>query len=196
MADAPAAPIVPVQFNEGAIAEDLTHHPPVTRKALDLFRREVDRDGGLSFSRLKGCEDEGRDGTRLDGCVKTYVHGPQDVSVSFCFRLPTRRDHLPCEPSHTVFATLRLASRAFTKSPINDTTPKRDEIDPSSPMVVLTARERAAEAGAAAPPFRPSALAFPLRRSAFRGPPQESQPVETAGIEPASAVASGWLLRA
>lgn len=64
MADTPAAPIVPVQFNEDAIAEDLTHHPPVARKALDLFRREIDRDGGLSFSRLKRCEDEGRDGTQ------------------------------------------------------------------------------------------------------------------------------------
>jgi hypothetical protein len=28
VADTPAAPIVPVQFNEDAIAEDLTHHPP------------------------------------------------------------------------------------------------------------------------------------------------------------------------
>lgn len=76
MADAPAAPIVPVQFNEHAIAEDLTHHAPVARKALDLFRREVDRDGGLPFSRLKSCEDESRDGTRLGGCVKTYVPWP------------------------------------------------------------------------------------------------------------------------
>jgi hypothetical protein len=76
MADTRAAPSVPVQFNEPAIAEDLTHHPPAARKALELFRREVDRDGGLSFSRLKRCDAEGRDGTRLTGCVKTYVPWP------------------------------------------------------------------------------------------------------------------------
>lgn len=76
MADIRSAPTVPVEFNEDAIAEDLTHHPPVARKALDLFRREVERDGGLSFSRLKRCDAEGLDGTRLAGCVKTYVPWP------------------------------------------------------------------------------------------------------------------------
>jgi hypothetical protein len=87
VADTPAAPIVPVQFNENAIAEDLTHHPPVARKALDLFRREIDRDDGLPFSRLKRCEDEGRDGTRLGGCVKTYIPWPtgrRSRSASSC----------------------------------------------------------------------------------------------------------------
>lgn len=76
MADIQARPLVPVQFDEHAIAEDLTHHPPAARKALELFRREVDRDGGLSFSLLKRCDEEGRDGTRLAGCVKTYVPWP------------------------------------------------------------------------------------------------------------------------
>lgn len=36
---------MPVEFNEPAIAEDLTHHLPVARRALDLLRREPDRDG-------------------------------------------------------------------------------------------------------------------------------------------------------
>lgn len=76
MADTRSAPLVPVEFNEQAIAEDLTHHPSVARRALDLFRREVDRDGGLPFSRLKRCDEAGRDGTRLAGCVKTYVPWP------------------------------------------------------------------------------------------------------------------------
>ncbi|MGH2878809.1 MAG: hypothetical protein ACRDK4_04285 [Solirubrobacteraceae bacterium] len=76
MADTRSAPLVPVEFSEDAIAEDLAHHPPVARRALDLFRREVDRDGGMSFSRLKRCDEEGRDGTRLAGCVKTYVPRP------------------------------------------------------------------------------------------------------------------------
>jgi hypothetical protein len=76
VADTPAGPLVPVSFDEHSIAEDLSHHPPVARNALDLFRREADRNGGLPVSRLKRCEDEGRDGTRLAGCVKTYVPWP------------------------------------------------------------------------------------------------------------------------
>lgn len=76
MADTQAAPIVPVRFDEHAIAEDLQHHPPTARESLDLCRREIHRDGGLSFARLKRCDEEGRDGTRLAGCVKTYVPWP------------------------------------------------------------------------------------------------------------------------
>jgi hypothetical protein len=76
VADTPAGPVMPVVFDEHAIAEDLSHHPPVARNALDLFRREIERDGGLPVSRLKRCEAEGRDGTRLAGCVKTYVPWP------------------------------------------------------------------------------------------------------------------------
>ncbi|HWX43741.1 MAG TPA: hypothetical protein VNY52_00295 [Solirubrobacteraceae bacterium] len=76
MADTQAVPTVPVEFHEEAIAEDLTHHPSTARKALELFRREVDRCGELPVSRLKRCDAEGRDGTRLAGCVKTYVPWP------------------------------------------------------------------------------------------------------------------------
>jgi len=74
--DAPAGPIFPVVFDEPAIAEDLTHHPPVARNALELLRRELDRDGGLPASRVKRCDAEGRDATRLGGCLKTYVPWP------------------------------------------------------------------------------------------------------------------------
>ncbi|HEY3830583.1 MAG TPA: hypothetical protein VGL57_15440 [Solirubrobacteraceae bacterium] len=76
MADIQAKPLVPVQFAEPAITVDLAHHPPDARSALELLRREIERDGGLSLSRLKGCEAEGRDGTRLAGCIKTYVPWP------------------------------------------------------------------------------------------------------------------------
>jgi hypothetical protein len=74
--DAPAGPLFPVVFDEHAIAEDLAHHPPVARHALELLRREIDRDGGIPVSRLKRCEAEGHDGTRLAGCLKTYVPWP------------------------------------------------------------------------------------------------------------------------
>jgi hypothetical protein len=74
--DTPTGPLFPVVFDEHAIAEDVAHHPPVARHALELLRREIDRDGGLPASRLKRCEAEGDDGTRLAGCLKTYVPWP------------------------------------------------------------------------------------------------------------------------
>jgi hypothetical protein len=97
--DTQATLMVPVAFKEDAIAEDLTHHPPAVREALDLFRREIDCDGGLSLSRLKQCDEEGRDGTRLAGCVKTYVPWP------------TGRFGLVLLP--VAHPTKRLALRAF-----------------------------------------------------------------------------------
>lgn len=76
MPDTPAGPVFPVVFDEPAIAEDLAHHPPVACRALELLRRELDRDGGLQSVRLRRCDAEGRDGTRLPGCLKTYVPWP------------------------------------------------------------------------------------------------------------------------
>ena len=76
MPDTPAGPLFPVVFDEAAIAEDVAHTPPVARHALELLRRELDRDGGIPASRLKRCEAEGNDGTRLAGCLKTYVPWP------------------------------------------------------------------------------------------------------------------------
>jgi hypothetical protein len=72
----PVGPLFPVIFDEHAIADDLAHHPPVARHALELLRREIDRDGGIPAARLKRCEAEGHDGTRLAGCLKTYVPWP------------------------------------------------------------------------------------------------------------------------
>jgi hypothetical protein len=74
--DKPAGPIFPVVFDEPAIAQDLEHLPSRARNALELLRRELGRDGGLPALRLKRCEAEGRDGTRLAGCLKTYVPWP------------------------------------------------------------------------------------------------------------------------
>jgi hypothetical protein len=43
---------------------------------LAALGREIDRLGGLPRDRLLACEAEGRDGTWLSGCVKTYVPWP------------------------------------------------------------------------------------------------------------------------
>lgn len=120
MTDRPAAPVMPVVFDENALGEDLTHHAATARKALDLLRREIDRDAGLPVSRLKRCEAEGRDGTRLAGCVKTYVPWP------------TGRYGLILLP--VAHATRPLALRAFAYGVRHPT--------PNSPSVYQIASER------------------------------------------------------
>lgn len=69
-------PVFPVAFDELAIAEDLARLGRGGTDALAVLGREVDRLGGLPRERLLTCEAEGRDGTRLGGCVKTYVPWP------------------------------------------------------------------------------------------------------------------------
>jgi hypothetical protein len=77
MANTRAVPTVPVELDEYAIAEDLKHLPAAALEALDSFKRELERKGGeLPFTRLKACEEEGRDGTHLRHCAKAYVPWP------------------------------------------------------------------------------------------------------------------------
>jgi hypothetical protein len=82
MADKPRDVIVPIVFDEETLATDLKHFPDAAGTGLAQLRREVNHDGGLPKSRLKRCEPEGRDGSRLPGCVKTRVpwpDGPWDI---------------------------------------------------------------------------------------------------------------------
>jgi hypothetical protein len=69
-------PIFPVGFDEDALAEDLERLPASAEMALREFRKELRREDGIPQSRLKACHDEGRDGTTLGGCVKTYIPWP------------------------------------------------------------------------------------------------------------------------
>ncbi len=69
-------PVFPVAFDELAVAEDLARLGQGAAEALAALGREIDRLGGLPGERLLVCETEGRDGTRLGGCVKTYVPWP------------------------------------------------------------------------------------------------------------------------
>jgi hypothetical protein len=71
-----AEPVFPVGFDEDALAEDLDRLPAGAEIALRAFRNELRRDGGIPRSRLMVCQPEGRDGTRLGGCVKTYIPWP------------------------------------------------------------------------------------------------------------------------
>jgi hypothetical protein len=68
--------VFPLVFDEEAIAEDLARLGESGAEALAALGREIDRLGGLPAERLMACEAEGRDGTLLGGCVKTYVPWP------------------------------------------------------------------------------------------------------------------------
>ncbi len=76
MAGRRLGPIFPVGFDDDALAEDLDRLPASAEVALRAFRKELRSDGGVAQSRLRACQAEGRDGTRLGGCVKTYVPWP------------------------------------------------------------------------------------------------------------------------
>ena len=76
MAEVRPEPVFPVGFDEDALAEDLERLSAGAREALGDFRRDLRRDGGLPQSRLMACHNEGRDGTMLSGCVKTYIPWP------------------------------------------------------------------------------------------------------------------------
>ena len=76
MAEARPEPVFPVGFDDDALAEDLERLPASAEIALREFRHDLRRHGGIPKSRLKACQAEGRDGTRLGGCVKTYIPWP------------------------------------------------------------------------------------------------------------------------
>lgn len=76
MAEARPEPVFPVGFDDDALTEDLDRLPASAEVALGSFRKEVRRGGGIPRSRLMACQAEGRDGTRLGGCVKTYIPWP------------------------------------------------------------------------------------------------------------------------
>jgi hypothetical protein len=69
-------PVFPVGFDDDALAEDLEHLPAAAEEALRVFRKTAQREGGIPHSKLMACQAEGRDGTRLPGCVKTYIPWP------------------------------------------------------------------------------------------------------------------------
>jgi len=69
-------PVFPVGFDDDALEADLTYLPASAEETLRLFHKEVRRLEGIPKSRLMACQAEGRDGTRLGGCVKTYIPWP------------------------------------------------------------------------------------------------------------------------
>jgi hypothetical protein len=86
-------PTFRVEFDLAVLAEDSDHSTPKGRSVMRDAIRGFDRDG-ISASRLKACEDPGRDGTRLAGCAKTYLP-PPDGSWGMVFQLRLDDDQRP-----------------------------------------------------------------------------------------------------
>lgn len=76
MVEPQSEPVFPVGFDDDALEEDLARLPASAEEALRSFHKDLRRLGGLPKSRLMACQAEGRDGTRLGGCVKTYIPWP------------------------------------------------------------------------------------------------------------------------
>lgn len=86
-----------VLFDAALLAEDANHSTLKARSILDDAVRALARDG-IPVDRLKACEDQGRDGTRLPGCAKTYLPAP-DGPWGMVFQLridPQGKPFLAC----------------------------------------------------------------------------------------------------
>lgn len=83
-----------VVFDDATLTEDLNHSSPAGRNAAYNERDEITRDAGLAPERLKACEAEGRDGTRLPGAAKIYIPAP-DGHWGMVFQLRIDQDQHP-----------------------------------------------------------------------------------------------------
>ncbi len=64
-----------LRVEESWLANDLAHSSTAARAAITPLIAELGRDG-IPVGWLRPCEAEGRDGTRLPGCVKLYIPQP------------------------------------------------------------------------------------------------------------------------
>lgn len=80
-------------FDELAFAEDISHATAAGRRVALDARRQLEHDG-IDIGQLKRCDARGRDGTRLERCVKLYLPTPAGAwrMVFEITRDPTSRD--------------------------------------------------------------------------------------------------------
>jgi hypothetical protein len=69
------SPRFEVRIDEILLAEDLTRCTQAARTAIEPMVASL-QDVGIPVKWLRRCEGEGRDGTRLKGCVKVYIPQP------------------------------------------------------------------------------------------------------------------------
>ena len=79
-----------VLFDPDAIAEDLAHSTKAARQIGEQAITRLQRDG-ITRQQLFACKAEERDGTRLPGCVKTYLPQP-DGRCGMVFQLRSDDD--------------------------------------------------------------------------------------------------------
>jgi hypothetical protein len=121
----PDIPRLQVRFDEEAFAEDLHHATRAGREVGDRERARLEREG-IPTDELQPCAPEGPEGTRLAGCVKTYLPRPDGqwgmvftgdlepdgspvlVALAFGLRHPER----PWQPSVYQVAHRRLHGAA------------------------------------------------------------------------------------
>lgn len=65
----------PVYVDEETFTEDLEHATPAGRQVAERARSRLETEG-IAAGELRACDPEGRDGTRLGGCVKIYLPQP------------------------------------------------------------------------------------------------------------------------
>jgi hypothetical protein len=70
-----AGPRFAVRVIDEVLAEDLMRCTPAGRVAIESMIAGL-RTDGVPPEWLRRCEEEGRDGTRLGGCVKLYIPQP------------------------------------------------------------------------------------------------------------------------
>ncbi|MTD47659.1 hypothetical protein GKE82_26005 [Conexibacter sp. W3-3-2] len=64
---------VPLRLDQAQMTADLERLPSTAAVELGRLLRLVEQHGGIPVSRLRRCDPEGRDGTRLPNCLKVYV---------------------------------------------------------------------------------------------------------------------------
>jgi len=67
----------PAQFDDAAFSEDLKRTSDAGRQVAEAARREYEQDG-VPIDDLLPCEEEGREGTALQHCMKVYLPRPGD----------------------------------------------------------------------------------------------------------------------
>jgi len=130
VAQAKPEPVFSVGFDEDALAEDLERLSAGAGEALEAFRKELRRDGGLPKSRLKACHDDGQDRTMLAGCVKTYVPWPDGRFGAASSPSNTRSVRWPyaCSPSGFGITLASQTPKPSTKSLIDGSTHARKAV--------------------------------------------------------------------
>lgn len=124
-----------VAFDEHLWSEDLQRATPESAQAAGRARRELER-AGAPIDQLRPCEDHGRDGTRLAGCLKLYVPLPAGP-WGIVFQL-ARDNTAPCSPCWPSACAIppRRGCPASTSSPTSACTARLEVAHPQDLIAI------------------------------------------------------------